>query len=85
MFLEDTEDFELSPDDSYARGPESRWDYFREDPLLHVFHSLLHQVRLHLLWGVLNPEKLKRNLRFTDLHFQPTEFMSVSITLTLNR
>ena len=44
LFLEESEDFVVSPDDSYAHGPEKRWDYFREDPLLHVFHSLLHQV-----------------------------------------
>ena len=28
-----------------SRDPaDARWDYFREDSLLHVFHSLLHKV-----------------------------------------
>ena len=46
IFLDDTESFTVDPAQSTARDDERLWDYFREDPLFHVFHSLLHKVRL---------------------------------------
>ena len=44
LFIDDGTDFNINPDISFTHDPEeSKWDYFREDPLLHVFHSLFHK------------------------------------------
>ena len=44
LFLDDQTDFVVNPEESYAGGNERNWDYYREDPIFHVFHALLHMV-----------------------------------------
>ena len=44
IFLDDSESFTLDPTETSTHDNERMWDYFREDPLFHVFHSLLHKV-----------------------------------------
>lgn len=55
---------------------ESKWDYFREDSLLHVFHTLLHKVweggkmsnqlpgRIHELFFYAHQQLLRRYVDF---------------------
>ena len=45
LFLDDATDFKMDPLKSGTHDEEKLWDYWREEPLLHVFHSLFH--RLH--------------------------------------
>ena len=42
--MNDTQSHTVDPNLSFTHDKEeAKWDYFREDPHLHVFHSLLHQ------------------------------------------
>ena len=46
MFLDDEKNFTLDSNEHFTQDKEEqKWDYFREDPLLHVSHSTLHMVR----------------------------------------
>jgi len=45
LYLDDARNYTVDPDTSYTNDrEESAWDYYREDPLYHVYHTLLHQV-----------------------------------------
>ena len=44
LFIDDERNFTVDPKISFSHDKlEAKWDYFREDPLFHVFHSLIHQ------------------------------------------
>ena len=44
LYIDDAQNYTVDPNLSFTHDEEeAKWDYFREDPLLHVFHSLLHQ------------------------------------------
>ena len=45
IFLDDDQSFSVDPAQTTTHDDERSWDYFREDPMFHVFHSLLHKVR----------------------------------------
>ena len=46
MHLDDEKNFTLDSNEHFTQDKEEqKWDYFREDPLLHVSHSTLHQAR----------------------------------------
>ena len=49
IFLDDDESFSVDPSQTTTHDNERLWDYFREDPLFHVFHSLLHKVRFEAI------------------------------------
>jgi len=44
LHMDDSKNYTVDPAVSYTKDKaESVWDYYREDPLFHVFHTLLHQ------------------------------------------
>ena len=49
LFLDDSKNYSVDPTVTFTKDKdEEKWDYFREDPRLHVFHSLLHRVFMNL-------------------------------------
>ena len=45
LYIDDAKNFTVDNDVSFAHDKkEAKWDYFREDPLFHVFHTMLHAV-----------------------------------------
>ena len=49
LHLDNAQNYTVDPSLSFTRNKgEARWDYYREDPLLHVFHSLLHKEMLKI-------------------------------------
>merc|ERR1712142_498929 len=45
IHLDDERNYTVDPNIAHTQDPdEAKWDYYREDPLLHVFHSTLHKV-----------------------------------------
>ena len=47
LYLEDTVNYVIDPEVTNTHDDERLWDYWREDPLLHVFHALYHRVYEH--------------------------------------
>ena len=45
--LENTQNFDIDPSQTSTHDDEKLWDYWREDPMLHVFHNLFHKVYEH--------------------------------------
>ena len=46
LFLDDEKNFTVDPKISYTNDKaEAVWDYYREDPLYHLYHTLLHKVK----------------------------------------
>ena len=44
LAMSDTQSYTVDPNLSYTHDKEeAKWDYFREDSHLHVFHKLLHE------------------------------------------
>ena len=45
FFMDDSKNFTVDPEKTFTHDlQQAKWDYFREDPLFHVFHTLVHQV-----------------------------------------
>lgn len=65
LWLDDERNYTHDPSETYTEDPEeSKWDYWREDPLLNVFHRMVHSVRYVGSWP-----KLKTNLTFPKLPY----------------
>ena len=51
LFIDDAKNFTVNPEKSFTHDKEeAKLDYFREDPLFHVFHTLVHRVTHSVLY-----------------------------------
>ena len=44
LWIEDTLNYVMNPEETNTHDEERLWDYWREDPMLHIFHSLYHRL-----------------------------------------